>query len=648
MEDLLSKIDSPQDIKHLDIPQLAHLAREIREYIINTVSETGGHLAPSLGVVELTLALHHLLNTPVDKIVWDVGHQAYAHKIITGRREAFHKIRQEGGISGFPKPSESVYDAYGVGHASTSISAAFGMACARDLAGETYRVVAVVGDGALTGGLAYEGLNNAGASGKDLIVILNDNSMSISHNVGAMSKYLTNIISNPIYNKIKSEIWDFTGKFEKMGPRIRGTARRIEESLKAFVMPGILFERLGFRYFGPIDGHNIAELLRTLTEVRDLHGPILLHVATKKGKGFKPAEENAPIFHGLGKFDKVTGAPIKANAAPTYTEVFGTALAELAEQSPKIVGITAAMALGTGMSHFAAKHPERFFDVGIAEGHAVTFAAGMCMQGMRPVVAIYSSFLQRAYDQLIHDIALQKLPVVFAIDRAGLVGDDGPTHHGVFDLAFLRTIPDLVLMAPRDEEELRHMLRTALAYDQGPVAIRYPRGAGEGVPLSSGFQLIPIGKSEVMRSGSDIAILAVGHLAHKAVAAAERLQHEQGISAQVINVRFIKPLDSAMLEEVFSKFHLVMTLEEGTLTGGFGSAVADYLADHHHEEIVLIRKGFPDEFLGQGDRTAMLDKAGLSAEAIVEIVKKWHEGHINNKTSRIRNLFRFAKTLKSA
>lgn len=648
MEDLLSTIDSPQDIKSLDIPQLAQLTREIREYIINTLSETGGHLAPSLGVVELTLALHHILDTPIDKIVWDVGHQAYTHKIITGRREAFINIRQEGGISGFPKPSESSYDAFGVGHASTAISAAFGMACGRDIAGEKYRVVAVVGDGALTGGLAYEGLNNAGASGKSIIVILNDNSMSISDNVGAISKYLTNVISNPIYNKIKSEIWDFTGKFEKMGPRIRGAARRVEETLKAFVLPGILFERLGFRYFGPIDGHNIAELMHTLREVKDLNGPILLHVATKKGKGYRPAEENAPVFHGLGKFDKVTGAPVKSSVVPTYTEVFGASLAELAEQHPKVCGITAAMALGTGMSIFADKHPQRFFDVGIAEGHAVTFAAGMAIQGMRPVVAIYSSFLQRAFDHLIHDVALQNLPVIFAIDRAGLVGDDGPTHHGVFDLAFLRTVPNLVIMAPKDEEELRHMLRTALAYDQGPIAIRYPRGAGEDVPLSTHYSILPIGQSETLRQGTDIAILAVGHLAHKAMQAAEKLQLEDGISAEVVNVRFIKPLDTTMLEKICAKFHTVMTLEEGTLAGGFGSAVAEYLADHRHEGIELIRKGLPDQFMGQGNRTHMLEKAGLSSDTICGAVRNLRAGNGSNKSSRIRNLFKFAKNLKTA
>ncbi|HOT98252.1 MAG TPA: 1-deoxy-D-xylulose-5-phosphate synthase [bacterium] len=648
MDALLPHINSPQDIRRLDIPQLTQLAREIREYIIHTISETGGHLAPSLGVVELTLALHHVLDTPHDKIVWDVGHQAYAHKIITGRREAFSRVRQEGGISGFPKPSESLYDAFGVGHASTAISAAFGMACARDLAGDDNRVVAVIGDGALTGGLAYEGLNNAGASGKDILVIVNDNSMSISHNVGAMSKYLTNLISNPLYNRIKSEVWDFTGKFDRMGPRIRQTARRMEESLKGFIMPGVLFERLGFRYLGPIDGHNFAEMLHTLHEIQALKGPILLHVLTKKGRGYRPAEENAPVFHGLGKFDKITGEVIKSGNGPTYTEIFGRTLIELADGHPEMVGITAAMSLGTGMSRFAEKFPERFFDVGIAEGHALTFAAGMASQGFHPVVGIYSTFLQRAYDHLLHDIALQKLPVVLAIDRAGIVGDDGPTHHGVFDIAYLRTVPDLVIMAPKDEEELRQMLYTAMEYKAGPVAIRYPRGAGEGVALTSGYQPLEIGRSELLDAGEEIAILALGHLASKASSAARILREQDHLYVQVINTRFVKPLDLDMLEEVTAHFKALITLEEGTLAGGFGSAIAEYLADHHLEGVELYRYGLPDHFLLQGNRDRMLDQAGLSIPAIVAAVRSVHRGLEENKPGKIRNLFRFNKHAKSA
>jgi 1-deoxy-D-xylulose-5-phosphate synthase len=648
MEALLPQINSPQDIKYLDIPRLTQLAREIRDYIVHTLSETGGHLAPSLGVVELTLALHHVLDTPKDKIVWDVGHQAYAHKIITGRRDAFHTVRQEGGISGFPKRTESLYDAFGVGHASTSISAAFGMACARDLAGERNRIVAVIGDGALTGGLAYEGLNNAGASGKDFIVIVNDNSMSISSNVGAMSKYLTNLISNPLYNRIKSEVWDFTGKFDRMGPRIRQAARRMEESLKAFIVPGILFERLGFRYFGPIDGHNFAEMLHTLHEIKELGGPILLHINTKKGRGYRPAEENAPVFHGLGKFDKITGEPVKVSTIPSYTEVFGRTMVDLAPAFPRMVGITAAMSLGTGLISFGEKYPERFFDVGIAEGHAVTFAAGMASQGFKPVVAIYSTFLQRAYDHLIHDVALQRLPVVLAIDRAGIVGDDGPTHHGIFDIAYLRAVPDLVIMAPKDEEELRHMLFLAMGYEKGPVAIRYPRGTGEGVALTGSFHPLPFGRSEILDTGEEIVLLAVGHLATKASAAARILREQDNIAVQVINVRFIKPLDLEMLEEVTTKFKVLITLEEGTRTGGFGSAIAEHLADRHIEGVGLLRYGLPDTFLSQGNRDRMLAQAGLTVDAIVEAVRSARATIDSNKSGKIRNLFRFNKHVKSA
>lgn len=648
MPALLPQIDSPREIKKLDIPQLVQLSQEIRDYIIHTLSETGGHLAPSLGVVELTLAMHHVLDTPKDKIVWDVGHQAYAHKIITGRREAFRTIRQEGGISGFPKPAESPYDAFGVGHASTSISAAFGMACARDIKGEDARIIAVIGDGALTGGLAYEGLNNAGASGRNFIVILNDNSMSISSNVGAISKYLTNLISNPLYNKIKGDIWDLTGKFEKMGPRIRQTARRVEEGLKAFVTPGILFERLGFRYFGPIDGHNFAEMLHTLNEIKHLSGPILLHVLTKKGRGYRPAEENAPVFHGLGKFDKVTGTPLKSGTVPSYTEVFGKAICELAADNPRIVGITAAMSLGTGLSRFAREYPERFFDVGIAEGHAVTFAAGMAAQGLRPVVSIYSSFLQRAFDHVIHDVALQKLPVVFAIDRAGIVGDDGPTHHGIFDIAFLRTIPDLVIMAPRDEEELRHMLYTALSYEQGPVAIRYPRGAGEGAALSDGFMQLPIGKSEILAHGDEIAIIALGHLAHKAQLAAQQLRREDRIAVHVINARYVKPLDLAMLDDLAARVKVIMTLEEGTLAGGFGGRIAEHLADRRLDHIELQRFGIADAFLSQGNRDRMLEQSGLGVESIVAAVRRTHTAANGAKPGLIRNLLRRNRHQKSA
>ncbi len=646
-ETILERIQSPKDLKRLDIPQLQQLAQEIREYIISTLSETGGHLAPSLGVVELTLALHYIFDSPKDKIVWDVGHQSYAHKIITGRREAFRHIRQEGGISGFPKMSESEHDAFGVGHASTAISAAFGMVCARDLRGEKFHVMAVVGDGALTGGLAYEGLNNAGASGKDFIVILNDNSMSISPNVGAMAKYLTNLITNPIYNKIKAEIWDFTGKFERMGPRIRYAARRLEEGLKSFVMPGLLFERLGFRYLGPIDGHNFEDLFRTLQEIKQLHGPILLHVLTKKGKGYKPAENNASVFHGLGRFDKETGQVIKIDSAPTYTQIFGQTICDLAALQPNLIAITAAMALGTGLDRFAAQYPERFFDVGIAEGHAVTFAAGLATRGLKPVVAIYSTFLQRAYDHILHDVCLQNLPVIFALDRAGLVGDDGPTHHGVFDLAYLRTIPNMTIMVPKDENELRQMLYTAVYFGNGPIAIRYPRGMGENVPLSEGFVALPMGRSEVIKPAETITIIALGPMVHRALTAAELLAETDGLRVGVINARFIKPLDTDLLDTVVSSARLILTVEEGTMMGGLGSAVAEYLADKHIHNIRLVRLGLPDQFMGQGNREVMLHQVGLDVEGIVRVIRQ-HLSEQGLKVRRIRDLFKLTKTSKHA
>lgn len=622
IDKILPTIQSPADIRTLDIPQLAQLSREIRDYIIKTLATTGGHLAPSLGVVELTLVLHYLYDTPRDKIVWDVGHQAYAHKIITGRREEFKSIRQHDGISGFPKISESPYDAYGVGHASTAISAALGMACARDLAGEDYRILAVVGDGALTGGLSFEGMNNAGASGRDMVVVLNDNTMSISPNVGAISRYLTHLIANPLYNRMKNDIWEMTGKFDRMGPKIRWAARRIEESVKGFVTPGIVFERLGFRYFGPIDGHNIARLTHVFRQVRELGGPIFVHVLTKKGKGFAPAEKNAPIFHGLGKFDPKTGEIIKSTTRPTYTKIFGRTMVELARKNEKLVCITAAMALGTGLSELAEEFPERFFDVGIAEGHAVTFAGGLAAQGMLPVVAIYSSFLQRGYDQIIHDVALQKLPVIFAIDRAGVVGDDGPTHHGVFDLAYLRAVPNLVIMVPKDEEELRHMLWTATKYKKGPVAIRYPRGAGEGVSLSESYISVPIGVSEVLREGRDAVILGVGPILSKALAAAEVLQNADQISVKVVNARFVKPLDGEMLTRIASHHNLIITVEEGTLKGGFGSEVAEFLADRNISSVELVRIGIPDAFVEQGNRNILLDNVGLSVDGIINAIRK--------------------------
>ncbi len=621
---LLRRINSPADLRTLDIPELRQLAKELRQFIVSTVSCTGGHLAPSLGVVELTLALHYVFDTPRDKIIWDVGHQAYPHKIITGRRDQFATLRQWGGISGFPRREESPYDVFGTGHASTSISAALGVACARDLAGEDYAVVAVIGDGSLSGGLAFEGLNNAGALKRDLLVILNDNRMCISRNVGALAEYLTQLITAPAYNVLKRDIWELTGKLSHLGGHIRTAVRRLEEGLKAVIVPGLLFERLGFRYFGPIDGHNIALLVRILHEVRNLKGPIFLHVLTTKGKGYQPAEKDAPRFHGLGPFSVPTGETAKASTHRTYTEVFGQTMVEIAAKRPDVVGITAAMELGTGLCRLHEAFPERFFDVGIAEAHAVTFAGGLATQGIKPVVAIYSTFLQRAYDQIVHDIALQKLPVVFALDRGGLVGDDGPTHHGAFDLSYLRSIPNLVVAAPKDENELRHLLWTAVAHD-GPIAVRYPRGEGVGVPVDGEPVLLPIGVSECLRSGQDLAFLAVGPLVYRCLEVAEQFA-KLGISCTVVNARFIKPLDEFMLKQVAERHHLLVTVEDNTVVGGFGSAVGEWLADHGYAHVRLLRLGLPDRFVPHGTPEELFAHLGLDVEGIVRATRRAWEG----------------------
>jgi len=617
---LLDTINGPEDIKKLTVPELEQLAGEIRERIISVVSRTGGHLAPSLGVVELTLALHYVFDAPKDKIIWDVGHQAYAHKLITGRRERFPTLRQYGGISGFTKRSESPYDPFGAGHASTSISAALGFACARDFTGEGYKVVAVIGDGALTGGLAYEGINNAGALKKDLLVILNDNRMSISPNVGAMSRVFTDFITAQAYNRLKNDIWELTGKLSALGEQVRRIVRRIDQSLKALIVPGIFFERLGFRYFGPIDGHDLPHLISVLQQVKDLHGPILVHVYTVKGKGYKPAEEDATTFHGLGKFDPKTGTPIKGDG-PSYSEVFGRSLAELVRDRDKVVAITAAMKEGTGLKYFAERFPERFYDVGIAEGHAVVFAAALAAAGIKPVAAIYSTFLQRALDPIIHDVALQKLPVVFAIDRAGIVGDDGPTHNGTFDLVYLRMVPDVVVMAPKDELELKAMLLTALEYEDGPIALRYPRGRGPGVDFSRQVEPLQIGRAEVLREGKDGTIWALGSMVYPSLEAADRLE-AKGLSFGVVNARFVKPLDGELLLETADKGPIV-TVEEGTLAGGFGSAVLEYLEDSGFSSVRVLRLGLPDRFVEQGKREELLRILGLDGEGIAKSIEEW-------------------------
>ncbi len=619
MGKLLDTINSPEDLKKLDVSDLEKLAEEIREFVIHVVSKTGGHLAPNLGVVELTLALHTVFNTPKDKIIWDVGHQSYIHKILTNRREQFHTLRQYGGISGFPKIAESVYDAYGAGHASTAISAALGMATARDLHGEDYKVLAVVGDGALSGGLAFEGLNNAGGSKRNIIVVLNDNTMSISPNVGALAKYLIQVITTPFYNRLKNDIWQLTGKLPKGSKRIREIIHRIEEGLKSMVVPGVLFEHLGFRYFGPVDGHNLIHLLRVFKGIQTIQGPVLVHVISKKGKGYKFAEEDAIKFHGLGSFCLETGM-MESKERPTYTEIFGKTLVELAEKDDRIVGITAAMADGTGLAYLAKRFPERFFDVGIAEQHAVTFAAGMALNGFKPIVAIYSTFLQRAFDQLIHDIALQKIPLILVLDRGGLVGEDGPTHHGSFDLSYLRLIPNLVIMAPKDENELRDMLWTALQYQQGPIAIRYPRGECIGLSQRQDFHEIPIGKSETVREGHDLAILAVGDRVIPAIQLSQKLE-EEGISAQVINARFVKPIDHEMVEDVIQNFQIVVTIENNSIIGGFGSGIAEILSEFTPKEIVFQRFGLPDRFVSHGKTQDLIQEVGLDLDHISRTIR---------------------------
>ncbi len=616
----LDNINSPDDLKKLNVPELALLAREIREYMINVISKTGGHLAPSLGTVELTLALHYVFNAPCDKIIWDVGHQSYTHKIITGRKDLFHTIRQYKGISGFPRIDESKYDTFGVGHASTSISAALGYIYGRDLNGENYHVVAVIGDGALTGGEAFEGLNNAGASKKDIIVIINDNEMSISRNVGAMASYLAEILTSPSFNKAKTTIWNLTGKLSTFGERIRYAVSQVDQSLKAVVVPGLLFERLGFRYVGPIDGHNLAKMIKIFQNIKKYKGPQIVHLLTKKGKGYKFAEKDACKYHGIGSFEMDTGNSI-SSSGKSYSKVLGSTLTMFAETNPKIVAITAAMSVGTGLNIFEKKYPDRFFDVGIAEQHAVTFSASLALQGFIPVVAIYSTFLQRAYDQIIHDVALQNLPVVFAIDRAGIVGEDGPTHHGTMDLSYLRAVPNMVIMSPKDEAEFQDMLWTAVNYRKGPVAIRYPRGAGTGNIKEDGFEILEIGRGEILEKGEDAIVIALGRMVGVALKA-NKLLKDKGISTTVVNARFVKPLDEKLILDLVRKNKKIFTIEENVLYGGFGSAVAELFVDRNISNIKMTRFGIKDKFITHGKVSILLKEVGLDSEKIAELIYK--------------------------
>ncbi|MFC2287797.1 MAG: 1-deoxy-D-xylulose-5-phosphate synthase [Selenomonas sp.] len=622
MGQLLERINEPHALKSCTLDELSQLARELRRYIIDTVSQTGGHLAPSLGTVELTLALHRAFDCPEDKIVWDVGHQAYAHKILTGRREAFAGLRQKGGITGFPKREESVYDAFGTGHSSTSISAALGMAAARDIAGEQYRIAAVIGDGALTGGEAFEGLNNAGTLGKDIIVILNDNGMSIAPNVGAMSEYLSRFRVAPGYHRAKQDIKNFLKSIPHIGERVYRTAEHIKDGVRSALVPGGLFTDMGFHYIGPLDGHNIALLLDVFEQAKQLKGPLLIHVETCKGKGYAPAEKAPDKFHGIGKFDVADGTALKkAGAKPTYTSVFSKALMEAAEEDADVVAITAAMPDGTGLRAFSEKYPTRFFDVGIAEQHATTFAAGLAAAGRKPVLALYSTFAQRAYDQILHDVCLQNLHVVFALDRAGFVGEDGATHHGVFDYSYLRHLPNMKVLAPKDENELGRMLKTALSLE-GPVALRYPRGEGLGAALEEPFTSLESLAAEVLEEEGEIALLAVGSMVDAAQKTAKLLQ-EEGLSAAVVNMRTVKPLDEELLHRMAHEKKMLVTMEENALAGGFGSAVLEALADAGLL-VPVVRFGIGDVFIEQGKPQELLEMAGLLPEQMARsILTAW-------------------------
>ncbi|MHB8905280.1 MAG: 1-deoxy-D-xylulose-5-phosphate synthase [Melioribacteraceae bacterium] len=624
---VLFRVNSPADIRTFSMDELKTLCIEIREYMVDVISQIGGHFGGGLGTVELTVALHKVFNTPNDLIVWDTGHQAYPHKILTGRRDQLKSIRRLNGISGFLKRTESEYDAFGAGHASTSISAALGMAVARDIQNTDKKVIAVIGDGAMTGGMAYEAMNNSGLIKSNMIVVLNDNNMSIASNVWQISNYFSEMISHPEYNKFKGAIWDLTGKLDNFGDGIRRVTARLGSGIKSMLTPGMLFEALGFRYFGPINGHSLDQLIKIFEQVKNYNGPILVHITSEKGKGYKPAENHVQRLHAATPFDKVTGEAIKKSGGASYTTIFGNALVEIAKQNSKVIGITAAMPDGTGLDFLQKEMPERYFDVGIAEEHAVTFAAGLATQGIIPVVAIYSTFLQRAFDQIIHDVALQKLHVVFVLDRAGLVGADGPTHHGSFDLTYLRLIPNMIIMAPKDEAELRNMLFTAINYKDGPVAIRYPRGSALGVPIQNGFVEIPVGKAEKISSGDDVVLLAVGNMVEYAKKASEKL-FADGIHAEIINMRFVKPLDTDILDECAKRFGKIVTLEESTIVGGFGSGLLEYFAEKKYKNEIL-RIGLPDQFVDHGTQEELHRIIGIDPDGIVEKVKLFLNKNIN-------------------
>ena len=615
---VLPSIQSPKDLRLIKKELLPTLCEELRSVIIETASKNGGHLGSSLGAVEIITALHYVFNTPEDKIVFDTGHQAYAHKLLTGRQKEFSSIRTHRGISGFPKRSESPYDTFGVGHASTAISAALGMAIARDQKKEKSKVIAVVGDGCLTGGMAYEAMQNAGLLRSDLLVILNDNQMFISQRVGALGRALTKLLTTKYVQLAEEKASNFLKRFDDLG----NNAAKLAKRARSILFPGTLFEEMGFRYFGPVNGNDINAMLEVLESVKDVKGPVMLHVVTKKGKGYKPAEEKPTKFHGVGVFDVETGDSIGKSNCVTFTQAFSDTLVKLAEKDPAITAITAAMPEGTGLDAFRDKFPSRYFDVGIAEEHAATFAAGLAAGGSKPIVALYSTFAQRCYDQILHDIALQKLPVVFALDRAGLVGEDGPTHHGVFDLSFLRDIPNLILAAPADENELQHMLKTAFD-SNAPFVLRYPRGAGFNVEMDAKPKRLEIGKGVWLKKGKDVNILAIGNRVHPALQAAEILK-EKGLDCGVINMRFIHPLDTTLIDEALKLSHRIVTVEDNILAGGFGSAVAEYLADKQ-ADFKLLRLGIHDEFVEHGKVAKLYDQLGLNAEQMMQHILKWNK-----------------------
>jgi 1-deoxy-D-xylulose-5-phosphate synthase len=618
---LLEQINSPSDLKKIPREELPQLAEEIRRAIVEVVSKTGGHLAPSLGAVELAIAIHYVFDTPRDKIIWDVGHQAYAHKLLTGRRDRFHTLRQFNGVSGFTRRSESPYDAFSTGHSSTSISAGLGIACAKDLKKEDARVVAVIGDGSMTAGIAFEGLNQAGDTRKNLIVILNDNEMSISPNVGALSSFLSRKLSSKKMQELRKELGDFLKSLPKFGDDIYQLAKRTEESLKTLVTPSMLFEAFNFEYFGPINGHKLNHLIDILNNIKYLNEPVLLHVYTQKGKGYAPAEKNPVHFHGCTQFEVETGNCLdKKNPYPTYTQVFGDTMIQLAKEDQKIIAVTAAMPEGTGLAEFSRLFPERFFDVGIAEQHGVTFAAGLASEGLKPVVAIYSTFLQRAYDQILHDVCLESLHVVFAVDRGGIVGEDGSTHHGLFDLSYLRNLPNMIIMAPKDENEMRRMLATALKHN-GPAALRYPRGSGTGAILEKNIRPLPIGKAQILQEGPDLLILAIGRSVCEALDAHSALS-ALGISATVVNCRFVKPLDGELISALAKRIPRIITVEENVRHGGFGSAVLETLSEAGITGFQLERIGIPDVFVEHGAQKLLRSKYGLDAAAIIDAAKR--------------------------